>query len=89
MAVFNGKACKEVGIVLGAVAPVPMRAIKTEGLMKGQAWTQELIELGGGQAAEEAKPISDVRATAEWRKRMVAVLTRRALEEALERAKKG
>ncbi|MBI4965445.1 MAG: xanthine dehydrogenase family protein subunit M [Desulfomonile tiedjei] len=89
MAVFNGKGCKEAGIVLGAVAPVPLRATKTEGLMKGQAWTKELIEQGGDQAAEEAKPITDVRATAEWRKRMVAVLTRRALEEAYERAKRG
>lgn len=89
MAVFNGKGCKEAGIVLGAVAPVPLRAIKTEGLMQGQEWTQELIQQGGDQAAEEAKPISDVRATADWRKRMVAVLTRRALEEAQERAKRG
>ena len=89
MAVFNGKTCKEAGIVLGAVAPVPLRAVKTEGLMQGQEWTQELIEKGGEQAAEEAKPISDVRTSAEWRKRMVAVLTRRALEEAHERANKG
>ncbi|MGO9569710.1 MAG: FAD binding domain-containing protein [Desulfomonilaceae bacterium] len=89
MAVFNGKACKGAGIVLGAVAPIPMRAIKTEGLMQGQEWTRDLIEQGGDLAAEEAKPISDVRATAEWRKRMVAVLTRRALEEAHERARKG
>jgi carbon-monoxide dehydrogenase medium subunit len=66
-----------------------MRATQTEGLMRGQEWTQELIEMGGDQAAEEAKPISDVRASAEWRKRMVAVLTRRALEEAHQRASQG
>ena len=89
MAEFNGKACKQVGIVLAAVAPVPLRATKTESIMKGQAWTRELIEQAGDQAAEEAKPISDVRASAEWRKRMVAVLTRRALEEAQERATRG
>lgn len=88
MALFDGEACREAGIVLGAVAPIPMRAIKTEGLVKGQEWTQELIERAGDQAAQESKPISDVRASAEWRKRMVAVLTRRALEEARERAKK-
>jgi carbon-monoxide dehydrogenase medium subunit len=85
-AFFNGESCKQAKIVLGAVAPVPLRATKTEGLMQGREWTQELIEQGGEQAAEEAKPISDVRATAEWRKQMVAVLTRRALEEAHERA---
>jgi CO/xanthine dehydrogenase FAD-binding subunit len=88
MAFFNGESCKEAKIVLGAVAPIPMRATKTEDLMSGQAWTRGLIEQGGEKAAEEAKPISDVRATAEWRKQMVAVLTRRALEEAHERATK-
>ncbi len=86
MAEFNGKGCKEARIVLGAVAPIPMRAKKTEDLMKGQHWTGVLIKEGGDMAAEEAKPISDVRASAEWRKKMVAVLTRRTLEEARERA---
>jgi CO/xanthine dehydrogenase FAD-binding subunit len=85
-AFFNGESCKQARIVLGAVAPVPMRATKTEEFMQGQAWTPELIEQGGEQAAEEAKPISDVRASAEWRKAMVEVLTRRALEEAHARA---
>lgn len=88
MAIFDGRACAQARIVLGAVAPVPMRAVKTEALMQGKEWTQELIEKGGEEAAQEAKPISDVRASADWRKRMVAVLTRRALEEARERAEK-
>ena len=88
MALFDGEACREARIVLGAVAPIPMRAIETEGVVKGQEWTQELIRRAGDRAAQESKPISDVRASAEWRKRMVAVLTRRALEEARERAKK-
>lgn len=86
MGVFNGRACTDAMIVLGAVAPVPMRAMETEALMQGKEWTKELIDKGGEKAAQEAKPISDVRASAEWRKRMVAVLTRRALEEARERA---
>ena len=89
MAVFNGKGCEEARVVLGAVAPIPLRAVKTEGLMQGREWNQELIGRGGDQAADEARPISDVRASAEWRKRMVSVLTRRALEEAHERARKN
>lgn len=88
MATFNGKGCKEARIVLGAVAPVPMRATKTEDLLKGRHWTQDLIETGGDLAAEEAKPISDVRASAEWRRKMVAVLTTRTLGEAYERARR-
>ena len=86
MTILNGKGCKEARIVLGAVAPIPMRAPKTEDFIKSRPWTRDLIEEGGGMAAEEAKPISDVRASAEWRKKMVAVLTRRTLEEAHQRA---
>jgi len=89
MASFNGAACEAAKVVLGAVAPIPMRAVNTEDLLHGQEWTPELIEKAGHQAAKESKPISDVRASADWRRRMVAVLTRRALEEAHERATRG
>lgn len=80
--------CKDVKIVLGAVAPVPMRAIKAEELIKGKQLTPYLIEKTGIQASQESKPISDVRASAEYRRKMVAVLTKRALLEAKERALK-
>ena len=87
MAAFNGKGCKEARIVLGAVAPIPMRATKDRRSYERPAnGGKSLIEEGGNMAAEEARPISDVRASAEWRKKMVAVLTRRTLEEARERA---
>jgi carbon-monoxide dehydrogenase medium subunit len=82
--IFDGEICKEARVVLGAVAPIPMRAPKTEGLLQGEVWSEEIIRKAGDQASEEAKPISDVRASAEWRKKMVAVLTRRAMEEALD-----
>jgi CO/xanthine dehydrogenase FAD-binding subunit len=86
MAGFDGTVCNEVRICLGAVAPIPLRARETEKMLKGQPWTAELINAAGDKAAEEAKPISDMRASAEYRKEMVAVLTRRALEEAQKRA---
>jgi carbon-monoxide dehydrogenase medium subunit len=86
-AVFDGESCSNVRIVLGAVAPVPLAAVKTEALLKGEKWTPDLIAKAGDQAANEAKPITDVRATAEWRKAMVAVLTRRSLQEAYERTR--
>lgn len=86
MAAFNGKGCTAARIVLGAVAPVPLRAIETESLLTGRHWTQDLIEEASELAAGESKPISDVRASAEWRRKMVSVLTRRTLEEARERA---
>jgi len=88
MITVHGGTCQEARIVLGAVAPIPLRARKTEELIKGKKLTQALMSRAGAEAAEEASPISDVRATAEYRKRMVAVLTKRALAEATERAKK-
>ena len=77
--------CQEAKIVLGAVAPTPMRARKAEDLLKGKKIDQELIERSGEMASEESRPISDVRATAEYRKDMVKVFTRNALKEALVR----
>jgi CO/xanthine dehydrogenase FAD-binding subunit len=81
-------ACEDVRIVLGAVAPVPMRAVKGEGILKGKKPTQERLEQSAEQAMKESKPISDLRASASYRKAMVRVLTKRALQEALQRARK-
>lgn len=89
MMVLNGNQCEEVRIVLGAVAPVPMRAKKAEKILKGQKAGQDLIEKAADQASRECKPITDVRASAAYRKSMVRVLTKRALNEALERARKA
>ena len=85
---LNEERCEEVRVVLGAVAPTPMRARKTEELLKRKRLSDELIEKAGILASEESKPISDMRASAEYRKKMVAVLTTRALVEATERASK-
>ena len=78
--------CRDVRIFLGAVAPVPMRAEKAEAKVLGQKLTEEIIETAGTAAFEESRPITDVRSSAEYRKKMVAVLTRRALMEARDRA---
>jgi len=69
-------------VVLGAVAPTPIRARRAEDTMKGKAISRQLIEEASEAAAEESKPISDVRASASYRKEMVKVLTSRALNEA-------
>lgn len=85
---LNEERYEEVGIVLGAVAPTPMRARETEGILKGKRLNDELIQKAGISASEESRPISDMRSSAEYRKKMVAVLTKRALVEATERASK-
>ena len=87
MITLNGEVCQEARIVLGAVAPIPMRAVKSESLLKGKPWTSELIDNVGIQASKECEPISDVRASANYRRKMVKVLTKRALAEAYDRAR--
>ncbi len=86
MVQLDGSTCKDIILVLGSVAPTPLRARKTEDFMRGQQWTNSLIETAGNMAAEESMPITDCRATAEWRKKMIAVLTRRVLTESYDRA---
>ena len=78
--------CRETRIFLGAVGPVPMRAVKGEALVLGKELTEEIIESAGAAASDESQPITDVRSSADYRKKMVAVLTRRALTEARDRA---
>ncbi|RJR25727.1 MAG: xanthine dehydrogenase family protein subunit M, partial [Desulfobacteraceae bacterium] len=89
MLVMDGDKCREARIALAAVAPVPMRAIETETLLKGKKITASLVEKAGRKASTEARPISDLRASADYRKRMIAVLTGRAVMEAMEKAGKG
>jgi CO/xanthine dehydrogenase FAD-binding subunit len=74
-------------LALGAVAPVPMRATEAEALLPGQALTEELLQEVGALAAQQARPIDDLRASAAYRRHLVNVLTQRALRGALARAK--
>ena len=74
-------------IGLAAVAPTPIRATEAENLLNGNAPTAELVEQAGAAAAAASSPISDLRCSAEHRKEMVDVLTRRTIQQALERAR--
>jgi CO/xanthine dehydrogenase FAD-binding subunit len=76
-------------IGLGSVAPTPMRAVKAEALLEGQLPSAELFAEAGQVASAEASPISDLRASGEYRKKMVAVLTRRALSAAWDHLQEG
>jgi CO/xanthine dehydrogenase FAD-binding subunit len=87
MIVMDNNTCKAARIALGAVAPIPMRAISAEDLLRGKKLTSQLMERAGKEAARESNPITDLRATAEYRRKMVEVLTKRALTEARERVK--
>jgi len=70
-------------IALGAVAPTPIRAPEAEAVL-AESVDDEAVEKAALAAMRTAKPISDVRAKAEYRSAMVRVLTRRGIQEVLE-----
>jgi len=67
-------------IVLGAVAPTPVHASAAEAMLAGNSPTEELIREVARTAASEVAPITDVRASSDYRSKMTEVLVRRALD---------
>ncbi|MBI9047946.1 MAG: xanthine dehydrogenase family protein subunit M [Anaerolineaceae bacterium] len=76
----DGLIC-EARIALGSVAPTPLRAYDAETLLKGKKPSEALYEEAGKAAMQACTPISDVRATAAYRREMVDVLVKRLLRE--------
>jgi CO/xanthine dehydrogenase FAD-binding subunit len=74
--------CTRARIALGAVAPVVMRARAAEALIEGRALTPAVIDAAGRRAAEECRPIDDIRASAAYRRHTVHMLTRRLIGDA-------
>jgi carbon-monoxide dehydrogenase medium subunit len=77
---------KEARISLGAVAPTPIRSEAAETLLRGQEVStinEALIDKVGDQARAEAKPISDIRGTADFRKQIIGVLVKRCIAESI------
>jgi len=85
LTIANG-VCTKARIALAAVAPVPLRATAAEQSLEGQAVTPDRIKRAADLAVEAARPISDQRGSADFRRHLVRVLTRRTLTEALARA---
>jgi CO/xanthine dehydrogenase FAD-binding subunit len=79
------RAFQQVWVALGAVSPTPVRAKGGEAFLRGKEFQMDVIEEGARLVSEEARPIDDFRASADYRKEMVRVLTRRGLESCLNR----
>ena len=75
-------------ISLGAVGPTPLLVSDAAQALVGREVSPEAIEAAAAMARMAAKPITDMRGSAEQRKHLSGVLTRRALEIAIERARK-
>jgi carbon-monoxide dehydrogenase medium subunit len=72
---------RDVRIGLGAVAPTPIRATKTEAMLRGKPLTAALVKEAAAMAASESSAISDQRSSAEYRRWIVEALTRKGLEQ--------
>ena len=82
MVVLKGDHCTNARIIVGACAPVPMRTQAAEKMLIGKRITDTLVRRAAQKASEETSPITDVRASAPYRSKMVSVLTIRALTDA-------
>jgi carbon-monoxide dehydrogenase medium subunit len=77
---------ERVRIALGAVAPTPIRARQAEAALEGNTASESLFSQAAETAASEARPVSDIRGSAEFRRHLVRVMTERCLGEAARRA---
>lgn len=73
-------------VALGAVAPTPMRSPRAERLLRGQQLSAGLLHEAAQAAAEEIRPITDVRSTVTYRRHVAGVLVEDALRIAWRRA---
>lgn len=83
----DGLSCQDVRIVLGAAAPIPMRAKKAEQMLIGKKLNDRLLDKVAKKTSEEADPVDDIHATEAYRRHLVTALTRRIVKKAWEKAK--
>jgi CO/xanthine dehydrogenase FAD-binding subunit len=80
--VASGRQCREARVALGAVAPTPVMVPQVAALLAGKTPSDKSIEAAAEMAAVAASPVSDVRGSADYRREIVRVLVRRALQTA-------
>lgn len=84
--VMDGGVCRDARIAMSAVAVVPKRAFEAEAMLKGQVLTEELINAAAEHAAlHECSPISDIRASADYRRELVRLSVRDGVMLALKK----
>jgi len=80
---MKGDVVQEAGVSLGSVAPLPIRCREAEKILEGSRVDLALAQRAAEACAAAAKPIDDIRASAEYRKLMCEVLPRRLICQAL------
>lgn len=85
---FKENSCLCARIALGSVGPTSFLAKKAAAILSGQTLNKKLIQKAANLSADESAPIDDNRATASYRKEMVAVLVENSLEKSWQRSRK-
>ncbi|HZK01365.1 MAG TPA: xanthine dehydrogenase family protein subunit M [Anaerovoracaceae bacterium] len=85
----DGETIKDIKVVMGSVYFKPLVSDTIPGILKGKKLTDDLLVQAGQLAKEQAKPISDVRASAEYRSEVIDTLARRVIKSAYEAAKEA
>jgi len=78
--------CKKIAIAMGAVAPTPMRAKQAEAILTNNKLTPDLISRAAEKASDEAAPISDFRASADYRRSLVRAMVSKGIKALLKRS---
>jgi len=76
----DGGRVSRADLILNAVGPAPLRCCEAEGVLKGRALDEEAIAEAASLAPKAAKPLDNTDYMPSWRKKMIAVYVRRALE---------
>lgn len=83
----DGRTVRDARVVLASVAPTPIRSAAAEQALIGQPLNEQTLARAGEGAAADARPISDVRASADYRRELLKVYTRRVAQIAFQRAR--
>jgi carbon-monoxide dehydrogenase medium subunit len=84
---LDGEICTAARIGLTNVSGTPMRAKEAEAALIGKELLAETIEAASKAAAAECDPWDDLRGTAEYKRDLVRVITKRAIRKAMQRAR--
>ena len=75
--------CQELRLVAGAVSEIPQEIESAEAMARGKRLTDSLIEEIAGAYAAGIEPLSDLRGSAWYRKQIIRVMARRAIQQAM------
>jgi len=84
---MDGDAVSDARIALGTAAPTPIRARRAEAILKGNKISDDLLEKAGQAALDESSPRDSLRASADYRSKLIKVLVPRAIKQAVEQVK--